>query len=204
MALNTYVGMQDAIARWLRRTDLAAAIPDFISLAEARFNRELRLRAMETIISGTINSETLYVPDDMLELERLVLYPTGREVELEYMPPKNMQKYRGISALPFAFTTINQQIYVAPAPDSSYNYTLFYIARVPSLSSTRTTNFLLSVAPDIYLYASLLEAAPYLKDDARVELWARAYQNSVQKLQAQDDQQQYPQGSLVVRSDIRL
>lgn len=204
MALTTYTGMQDAIARWLRRTDLAAAIPDFISLAEARFNRELRLRAMETSLSGTVTSEVVYVPDDLLELERLVIYPTGREVELEYMPPKNMQKYRGMTSLPFAFTTINQQIYVAPAPDSAYQYTMFYIARIPALSSTRATNFLLTAAPDIYLYASLMEAAPYLKDDARVTLWAQAYANAIEKLQKQDDQQQYPQGSLVVRSDIRL
>lgn len=204
MALTTYAGMQDAIARWLRRTDLAAAIPDFISLAEARLNRELRLRAMESTVSGTVSTENIAVPTDLVEFQRLVLYPTGREVELEYSPPKNMQKYRGLSALPFAFTTLNQQIYIAPVPDIAYSYTLFYIAKIPTLSATATTNFLLTQSPDIYLYASLLEAAPYLKDDARVALWAQAYDNSIKKVQTQDDQQQFPQGSLVVRSDIRL
>jgi hypothetical protein len=204
MALNTYAGMQDAIARWLRRTDLTSAIPDFISLAETRFNRELRLRAMETVVSGTLSTATLSVPSDMIELERLVLYPTNREVELEYFPPKNMQKYAGMSALPFAFTTINQQIYVGPAPDSAYAYSLFYIAKIPPLSASLTTNFLLTAAPDVYLYASLLEAAPYLKEDGRIALWEQAYNNSIAKVQHQDDQQQYPQGSLVIRSDMRL
>ena len=159
---------------------------------------------METTITGVVTSEILYVPDDMLEVERIVLYPAGREVELEYMPAKNMQKYRGRTAMPFAFTAINQQIYVAPVPDAAYNYTMYYIARIPALSSIRPTNYLLTSSPDIYLYAALMEASPYLKDDARVALWAQAYTNAVEKLQTQDDRQQHPQGSLVVRSDIRL
>jgi hypothetical protein len=31
-------------------------------------------------------------------------------------------------------------------------------------------------SPDLYLYSSLLEATPYLKNDERVQIWAAARQ----------------------------
>jgi len=43
--INDYATLQDAIARWLARTDLSQSIPDFIMLAEARINSDLRTRS---------------------------------------------------------------------------------------------------------------------------------------------------------------
>ena len=48
MAINTYSTLQTAVANWLDRDDLADRVPEFISLAEATFNRVLRIRSMET------------------------------------------------------------------------------------------------------------------------------------------------------------
>ena len=48
MAIGTYAELQTAVANWLDRDDLTARIPEFITLAEARFNRLLRLRSMES------------------------------------------------------------------------------------------------------------------------------------------------------------
>ena len=42
MAITTYAQLQTAAASWLDRTDLTATIPEFIELAEARFNRVIR------------------------------------------------------------------------------------------------------------------------------------------------------------------
>ena len=42
MAITTYAELKTAIANWLNREDLTSVIPDFISLAEADFNRKLR------------------------------------------------------------------------------------------------------------------------------------------------------------------
>lgn len=204
MALDTYANLQDAVARWLRRTNLTAAIPDFITLAETRFSREIRLRSMETSQAGTLSGNTLTVPSDLLKLQKITL-TTDHDWDLEYYAPKNMPRFSGYTGQPKAFTTINQKIYLGPAPDSNtYNYTLNYIAKVPSLSNTNPTNTILQLAPDVYLYASLLEAAPYLKDDVRVELWGKAYANAVAMLIEQDNEQQFPDEALVVRSDVRL
>ena len=52
MAIGTYDELKTAVANWLDRDDLTDRIPEFISLAEARFNRVLRLRSMETKQTG--------------------------------------------------------------------------------------------------------------------------------------------------------
>ena len=63
---------------------------------------------------------------------------------------------------------------------------LFY-AKVPSLSSTRPTNWILLNAPDIYLYGSLLEAEAFLQNDPRIQLWKQGFDQAVADLQLQDD-----------------
>ena len=47
MAIGTYAELKTAVANWLDRDDLTDRIPEFISLAEARMNRVLRIRLME-------------------------------------------------------------------------------------------------------------------------------------------------------------
>jgi hypothetical protein len=41
--------------------------------------------------------------------------------------------------------------------------------------------------PDLYLYGSLLEAEPFLMNDARIPIWANAFRQSMADLQEQDD-----------------
>lgn len=44
---------------------------------------------------------------------------------------------------------------------------------------TTDPNWLLTAHPDVYLYGTLVESAPYLKDDARVAVWEQRYQDAV-------------------------
>ena len=46
MAFTTYTTLKTSIANYLGRTDLTDQIPDFITLAENRLRRDLRLRTM--------------------------------------------------------------------------------------------------------------------------------------------------------------
>jgi hypothetical protein len=46
-------------------------------------------------------------------------------------------------------------------------YTLYYTPKMGALSDSNTTNWLLANASDLYLYASSLEAARYMRDQAQ-------------------------------------
>ena len=44
MAISTKSELHTAVTNWLNRSDLTSRIPEFITLAEASFNRNLRTR----------------------------------------------------------------------------------------------------------------------------------------------------------------
>ena len=69
MALDTYANLQTAIANELHRTDLTNYIPDWITLAESRINKLLRVRQMETTQASTIAAGVIAVPTNYVALK---------------------------------------------------------------------------------------------------------------------------------------
>lgn len=195
MAINSYSTLCDAVGRWLYRDDLSSTIPDFITLAEARINRDTALRAMETSVAGTTTSGSFDVPNDLNKAQRLSVAADGQTVEVRYVSPQNISKFSGGTGIPQMYTILDGLVNFIPAPDGVYPYTFFYMQKIPPLSSTNTTNWLILNAPDVYLYAALLEATPFLQDDSRIAVWGAAYQKAVEALQAADDAATYPVGS---------
>jgi hypothetical protein len=175
MALDgTYTGLKASAADFLNRSDLAAAIPDFITLAEAQFNRELRVPQMENLDSGTTSDGIIAVPDDWLETRtlRLASPTTGQQI-LEYVGEEEWDQLEadGLTGTTRFYTIINGAFQVLPAPSADINYLLRYYAQIPALSALNATNWLLSKSPDLYLYGALTQSAPYLKDDDRLAVW---------------------------------
>ena len=55
MSLSTYSDLQTSIANYLARSDLTSQIPDFITFAENRLRRELRIRQMlKSVTTATV------------------------------------------------------------------------------------------------------------------------------------------------------
>lgn len=90
-----------------------------------------------------------------------------------------------IQVIPDCFYQIGNAIYLNCNTD--YAYRMVYYAGIPSLSGANQTNWLILRNPNVYLYATLLELAPYLKDDDRINVWGSGYQNAIAALQRQDD-----------------
>ena len=63
---------------------------------------------------------------------------------------------------------------------------MFCYRRIPPLTDTDQTNWLLKQNSAIYLYGSLLEATEYVKDDARIQIWMQRYAGAVDGLVAAD------------------
>lgn len=178
MAITTYSELKTAIADWLNRDDLTSTIPNFIALAEAQMNRTIRHRKMVTRSTATLDTPYFAVPSDWMENIRFLLN-TNPVTPLLYVTPEQMiedQQVYSSSGQPLFFTMVGQQFEVLPTPDSSYSAELLYYAKIPSLSDAAPTNWLLTESPDIYLYAALVQSAPYLKEDERVQVWASLYQ----------------------------
>ena len=180
MALATYSDLKSTIADYLNRADLTSVIPTFITLAEAKFNRELRLRDMLTRAEATSNNEYVALPSDFLEayILELNMENIAAQQPLAFVGPneaKSLKANKIINKMRY-FTLIDGAFELLPAPTSNVDLLLTYYAKIPALSVTQTTNWLMTKSPDLYLYSSVLEATPYLKNDERLQIWAAARQ----------------------------
>jgi hypothetical protein len=169
MAITTYSELQSAVADWLNRSDLTARIPDFITLAETRINRDLRAREQQVIATANVDTPFFAIPGDFLEFKSFRIADTGGNAfELMLATPEQISEAlteSSVSSTPQFVTIIGDQFQLWPAPDQMYVGSLAYVRKVPALSDAAPTNWLLTDAPDVYLYGSLMSAGPFLRDN---------------------------------------
>ena len=181
MAITTYTELKSAISDFLNRDDLDAVIPTFIDLAEARLNREVRHWRMEDRAVATLDTQYTALPTNFLEPIRMSL-TSGDTSTMEVVGVQEMSDLRAralnTSGKPRYYTILDQSIEVYPSPDGEYSLEMVYFETLPALS-TSSTNWLLTNYPDAYLYGALLHSAPYLQDDARMQVWDALYQTAV-------------------------
>lgn len=185
MAISTYAQLKTSIANWLDRTDLTDKIPEFISLAESRHRRDFKIRRMETRVTANtiINTEYYTLPENYVAMRNIQLN-TETKTALEYLTPEQMDRVRGGSTTgkPKAYCIIGNDIQLRPIPDGIYEIEILYFKHFTSLSDSNTTNDMLTYHPDIYLYAALVEAEPYLNNDKRIQTWAAFYDRAKKDL----------------------
>ena len=203
MALSTYAELRTSIGDWLNRSDLSATIPDFISLAEAQIERTLRTRQMIVRANADFNAQYGTVPADFLEAKSLKLTSTNPPTPLSFLTIDALDQQSSTytaSGKPKFFGVVGNQLRIQPAPDGTYTTELTYFAKLTKLSNSVTSNWLLASSPDIYLYGSLLQAAPYLQDDARIQTWATLYERALNDLRTADDRGASSGGTLLTRA----
>jgi hypothetical protein len=76
---------------------------------------------------------------------------------------------------------------LVPTPDQAYPFEVSYWATPVLIDSANQTNWVSQNIPEALLYATLLEAVPYLKDDERVPVW-REYYSLARGAITQEDQ----------------
>ena len=203
MALNTYTALKTSIADFLNRDDLTSVIPDFIALAEAQINRDVRHWKMEARSSGQQSSgdEYMQFPADWIETIRLHLTGTGTTVvnlvSRDAMADKRAAN-ENATGTPRMYTHADGQFQLYPTPSVDTDFELLYYQKVPSLSSN-ADNWLLLEAPDVYLYGSLVHSAPYLAEDQRVAVWAQMYSAAVARLNESSESARYSGSGLTMK-----
>ena len=201
MAISTYSELQTAVANWLDRDDLTARIPEFIALAEARFNRILRLRSMEAkYTANTVAGQrNLALPANYIQMRNFQVN-SNPLTTLSYVTPEIYDRLWGgsTSGTPKFYTILANEVSFGPIPASVMQVEMLFYKKFDNLSVTTTTNLLLTDAPDIYLYGSMLEAEPFIMNDERVPLWATALERAVTDMQEQDNKERHSGSALRV------
>ena len=200
MAISTYTELLTAAANWLSRADLTSRIPEFVTLAQARINRQVRARAMETKSTTiTIDAEYEDVPADFLEAKHFYLTSTSPRKTLEYMSVEEMTNSYNSSDECKYFTVVGSQFRFAPPPAGSYTATLIYHAKPATLATTtQETNTLFPTNVDLYLYATLLEAEAFIQNDPRLAVWKQGYDEALHQINKAANNSRYG-GAMVTR-----
>ena len=202
MALASYNDLKSSIADWLNRDDLTAVIPDFITMAEAQLERKLPVERMVKRSTATIDTPFSAVPSDFVSPKSLVLTSTAPVQQLEFLSEDELDAKKTVyrsTGKPQYFTVIGTQFEVLPPPDGEYTAELTYVATLPKLSDSNPSNWILARHPDAYLYGSLLQAAPYLRDDERVGLWTQLYAQVIEDMLVQDSRAAVSQGRVSMK-----
>lgn len=205
MSFTSYSDLQTAIAGYLARSDLTTQIPDFIRLAETRLRRDLRIRQMlKSVTTETVAADsTVELPSDFLEVRDFVVVGNP-VVPLNYYSPSafNRNTRSWESGKPKDYTVLATDFQLAPIPDSNYTVKMFYFAAPTFLSDSNTSNAFLANTPDALLYGALLEAAPYLMDDARINTWGTMFDRAMASITRSDEQGQYSGVPLAMQTTL--
>ena len=186
MAIADYAQLQDSLKAWLwDREDLAGRVPDFVSMCEADLNDELRVAQMEGSAVVTLTNGSGPLPADYLQWRRVMTQDSPVRV-LEYADPAWAEDhFQGSPAsLSWFFTIVWTTIQTYPT--SIPNLTLSYYKKIPALSSSNVTNWLLARKPQVYLYGSLVHAAPFLDDDDRLQTYGALRKVAIESLTGSD------------------
>jgi hypothetical protein len=194
MSLATYSDLKTTVANYLARTDLTTQIPDFIRFAELRLRRELRIRQMlKTVTTTTTGGDpTVALPSDFLETRDFYV-STNPIQPLTYASPAIFSRNTNTtqSGKPLNYTILASEFKLSPVPDSNYTLEMLYFAAPVFMDDSNSSNAFMANAPDALLYAALLEAEPYLMNDARINTWGSLYERAITTLTKSDEASQY-------------
>ena len=196
---TTFTTLQQDIRRYLERGFTVVSdqivyeqIPRLINLAERRIARELKIEGLINVLTGTLTAGLAVYPkpdrwrttvsfnygiDDQYQQ----LFPRSYEYVRTYWPNRNE------TGVPLFYADYDYSNWiVSPTPDQAYPFEVLVYQLLPLLDDANQTNWLTEYAPQVLLYASLLEATPFLKNDERIAVWQSMYDRAAQALNGED------------------
>jgi hypothetical protein len=173
-------------------------LPTLIGMAERRLARELKIQGTVNVVTtALIAGQSVYdKPDRWRETVSIFVGTgTGNNTRSEVYP----RSYEYIrSYWPNPTTTGTPRFYadydyshwlIAPTPSSALPMEILYYEIPPLLDDSNQTNWFTEYAPNALLYAALLEATPFLKNDERIATWEGFYNRAVAALNGEDIRQ---------------
>lgn len=191
----TYSSLLDDLRRYLERGFTAESdpivyeqLPRLITLAERRIARELKIqgfiRAVTTPLAAGV---AVYRKPDRWR-DTISMTAGGRPVfarSYEYL--RSYWPDEAQTGTPQFYADYDYQHWLlAPTPATAETLQILYYEQPRFIDEDNPTNWLTDYAPDALLYAALLEASPFLKNDDRVATWQAMYDRAAQALNGED------------------
>ena len=198
----TFTTLQEDVRRYLERGDsletdpsMFEQLPRLINNAERRCARELKIQGFINVVTDTlIVGQSVYPkPDrwrDTVSINigtgtalnsRKTLLTRSYEYLRSYWPDDSTRS----QPLYYADYNYNNWL-VIPPPDDVYPIEVVYYELPILLDDSNQTNWLTENAPELLLYATLLESSPFLKNDERIQVWQQLYDRAAAMINGED------------------
>lgn len=207
----TFDSLVQDLTNYLQRYDekILAQIPSFIALAQQRIPRELKLLGFRQEVTGAFDgtAESTGIMAKPADWRKTISFYVGTGEDDNVHSPVWERDYDYIRRVfPNPAVTGTPRFYgdadynhwlVQPSPVAGTLYKIPYYSTLTFLDETVQTNWLTVNAPDLLLYASLLEAIPFVKVDERIQVWQGFYSQSKNALIMQDLEGRYDKSAIV-------
>lgn len=181
-------------------TTVANQIPRLINLAERAIATALKIQGFLTpTISTLIAGVSVYAkPNGWRQTVsmnygtgadqnvRVTLFPRSYEYCRMYWPDSSVTDGSLINVPKFYADYDFNNWLIVPTPAINYPWEINYYEQPPLLDAGNQTNWLTDFAPNLLLYRALLEATPFLKNDERIQVWEKMYQEQMAGIDMQD------------------
>ena len=136
-------------------------------------SKDVRVSSNQATYAGLVSmANTIQLPTDCRQVQELRVNDGGIYRELKPLPPSALADMACATRL--GYVTVGRTLQLIGGSDQP-DFALSYYQAIPSLAdSPLQVNWLIQREPGLYLYASLLEASPYIQDDSRSLVWAQA------------------------------
>jgi hypothetical protein len=198
----TFTTLKEDVSRYLERGATFASdptvyeqLPRLINLAERRIARELKIQGFINVVTGTMQVGNPVYPKperwrDTVSVnigtgvgytDRKIIFGRAYEYVTSYWPNRDS------TATPNFYADYDYSHWIfAPTPDEEYPFEVLFYEMPPLLDDETQTNWLTEYAPQLLLYATLLEATPFLKNDDRIPVWQTMYDRAAEMLNGED------------------
>lgn len=201
MSIANYSDLLTAVANWTGRADLTSRIPEGIVLAEAKMNRKLRTKDMEVLNPAfPIAGEYVALPYGFGGARAFAVNTTPKQILGLMASDLLTTTYAdGATGVPKNYAIEANQFHFGPAPDASYTARLLYYLTVPALTSTATTNWVMTNHPDAYLYGVTAEMSALAKDWESAATWEKMLYQVLSEIVGISNRDRWSGGSLAAQ-----
>ena len=191
----TYDSLTNLVLQYLERKDTAVVnfIPTAISLAEFEIAENIKTLGQMIVANGTMtaNNPVVQKPARWRKTVSMTLTNGSNNTQpillrkLEYL--RNYWPNSSSTDTPLYYADYDyDNWYVAPTPSAAFAFQTLCYTRLQPLASDNQTNWLTINAPNVMLFGTLKQTAPFLKDDARLAVWGNMFDTALAALKIED------------------
>lgn len=197
---TTFTTLQATLRKYIERgsvsdTTVYDMLPELINMAERNIALGLNVTGIREIVTATMVAGTS-VYQKPSNWRRTVAINFGSGATLDQRAGLFSRSYEycrdywpddtETDSPKFYSDYSDEYMLFAPTPDAAYPFEMIYYAKPTLLDDSNQTNWITESWPQLLLYATLREVAPFMKEDQRMATWDGMYSQLLQSITSDD------------------